>query len=304
MNKSIRIIGMAALVLLLVVSCKKENQDGSRKVTLKAGVESPSGKTYVDASWRVHWNQGDKIRVNNNLMDLEEMEVGDIWATFVCNDWVGPLPGETPSLYAIAPAAEQKSWTNTEGKTCWKSRVTIPANQTLTYCQSNLPQGILVEAGSTVLNFQNLVNIYRLPVYTEGDVTITKVTMEKIPAIGDNYPLVADIWFPHFGVDWSNVERIGGESFIITLDCGDGVKISNSSTQLGATYFNFVAFPVPWNDVEFKLYNGENLVATITKHIDDVWDEETQTLKNPIEHNRVYSIFAKPEADPLEAYKI
>lgn len=299
MNKSIRIIGMAALVMLIAVSCKKENKDESKRVTLRAGMESPSGKTHIDNQWRTLWDNGDKIRVNGNLMYMESTENGNLWATFACDNWQGGLPGVTPSLYAIAPAADQKSWVNSQGKTCWKSRITIPANQSLDYYQSNLPQGILAENGVTTLNFQNLVNIYRLPVYTEGEKTITKVTMEKIPTNDTDYPLVADIWFPHFGIDWTNVERVGGESYIITLNCGEGVKISKDSSMNGATYFNFVALPVPWNDLQFKLYSGETLVATINKHIDNLSDGSS-----PIEHNRVYTIYAEPEAETLVAYKI
>ena len=67
MRKSLKLMGMAAMVLLLAVSCKKEKQDEGRKTVFTAGIEQGTGKTYVHddgSQYGLYWSDGDAIKVN------------------------------------------------------------------------------------------------------------------------------------------------------------------------------------------------------------------------------------------------
>lgn len=299
MNKSIRIIGMAALVLLLAVSCKKEKQDENRKVTLSAGIVNNSGKHHIEwgTKW-THWDEGDVILVNNNEMVITQ-GWGSNEAQFTCDDWHGLLPEET-ILYAISPATEQKPYQGVDGLS-WKSKVTVPQNQD--YLKDNvqqpLPMGVSAMIGAGALNFQQLTNVYCLPVYFEKDREsigkITKVEMIKnpqaapsakdndIPGPEANY-IAGEIWYPHQGTETELVEVISG-SESITLNCKteqfpDGIDINGSTS----TNFHFVAFPVQMkNGITFKFYTADSSdpVAIINKSLGE----------SSIDINRYYTLY-------------
>ena len=291
MNKSIRIMGIAAMVLLLAVSCKKEKQEESRRVTLTAGIESNTGKTYIYYNPNVEdtgpftcWIKGDEIMVNGNRMYMvgepEQSVDHPEWyhsATFQCDNWKGDVPGSKITLYAIFPATQQEPYTDNQGNECYKSRVTLPMEQTYigdNDFMHNLPMGMSNKGLS--INFHNLSNVYRLPVYAQNDITITKVVMRKnevtnfnpiqvgidqdqnpIYLTPDNLDIVGDIWYPHFGSETQNIEIIGGNSHEITLNCKtedypNGVTISKGSAA--PTIFSFAAFPVQLTaGIEFDL---------------------------------------------------
>ena len=75
MKKSFKIMGMAAMVLLLAVSCKKENKDennGEAKfMTFTAGISQGNGKTYLNGS-NLLWSEGDMININGSQFTLTE----------------------------------------------------------------------------------------------------------------------------------------------------------------------------------------------------------------------------------------
>lgn len=289
------------MVMLLAVSCKKENQDGTRKVTLTAGIESNSGKHHFDPTGhKAYWDEGDKIMVNGNVMNLVERQAENTWATFSCNNWVGLLPSET-ILYAISPATEQKSYEGEDGLS-WKSRVTLPLTQdymeTEDFFKKPLPMGISDNEHGTSLNFHNLANVYCLPVYfNKSNVNapvITKVEMiknkvnvsgSKDDIVPDDLDIVGDIWYPHFGSEVAGIEIIDGcSSHKITLNCKtsefpNGVTISNTSAK--PTNFYFTAFPVQLSEgITFNFYSEETLVASFEKPI-----------SSKIDYNRIYTLY-------------
>lgn len=307
MNKSIRIIGMAAMVMLLAVSCKKENQDGQRKVTLTAGIESNSGKHHFDPDQKkAFWDEGDKIMVNGNIMNLVQRDANNTWGTFTCNNWDGLLPGQTV-LYAISPATEQKDYEGEEGK-AWKSRVSIPLTQEFMdkedFFKKPLPMGISDRPddddkdGVITLNFHNLANVYCLPVCNSNPSLdpITKVEMikndvnvtdSKGDIVPDDLDIVGDIWYPHYGSETANIEIIDGcSSHTITMNCKtekykNGVTVGNTTTT-----FYFTAYPVQLSEgITFNFYTGSEgnvLVASFVKEIN-----------SKIDYNRIYTLYKK-----------
>lgn len=287
MKKSIIVVGMAAVLLMLAASCKKENS--TSKVVLRAGIEGSPSKTYVDVAGPfTSWKETDKILVNGNEMYITERhaisygtegQTGYHTADFACDNWKGSKPSSSTQLYAISPAIAQSQ--NNDGT--WKSKISLPATQTYIAngIMDDLPMAVS-NAGS-VLNFHNLTCIYGVPVRTDkqGGLEINKVELVCADA-NPQYPLVAEAWYPHYGNELQDVEIIGGQSTTITLNCGEnGVLIP--TTKDGIEFF-FAAFPVPVKNLDIKFYQGNELVATINKELSGV-----------PEANRIYDLVESPE---------
>lgn len=313
-------MGIAAMVLLLAVSCKKENQEQSRQVTLTAGIENNAGKSYIYLGTPgpyTCWNEGDAIMVNGNYMYMDgkpdhapSLPNCISYANFKTDNWKGNLPDGNIVLFAIFPATEQKTYKDDQGNTAYKSRVTLPMEQTYigdNDFMHNLPMGMSNK--NTSINFQNLSNVYRLPVYntSESDITITKVVMRKNTVtdfnpislgqdeqgnpmflVPDNLDIVGDIWYPHFGSETQNIEIIGGNSHEITLNCKtsaypNGVTISKNKNA--ATIFSFAAFPVQLTaGIEFDFYKEGDTDGNPSYRI-------TKPVENKIDYNRIYELY-------------
>ena len=78
MKKVTRILGLCALMALVTVSCKKnENTKGS--VTFKASITQPTGdaKTHIGDDNYLMWNEGDAIKVYNTAGEAETFTTSD-----------------------------------------------------------------------------------------------------------------------------------------------------------------------------------------------------------------------------------
>ena len=73
MKKSFKMLGMAAMVLLLAVSCKKENKNGfngeTKFMTFSAGISQGNGKTYLN-DHTLLWSEVDEININSQKFTL------------------------------------------------------------------------------------------------------------------------------------------------------------------------------------------------------------------------------------------
>lgn len=289
MKKSIIVVGMAAALLMLVASCKKDNS--TSKVVLRAGIVDSPSKTYVDVSGPfTSWDENDHIMVNGNEMYVSERhetpygtgQIGYHTADFTCNNWKGHLPDGTIQLYAISPAAEQVQ--NNDGT--WKSKISLPATQQ--YIENGFMDDLPMAVSNmgTVLNFQNLTCVFGVPVRTESNGLIIRKV--ELTCADSQYPLVAQAWWPHWGeesLDLDQVEIISGDSRTITLDCGDGVVIP---TDTKGIEFYFASFPVLPKDSELDINfyvnkNNAEPVATIHK-----------ILSGKTEPNSIYDLVESP----------
>lgn len=294
MKKSIIVVSMAAVLLMLVASCKKENS--TSKVVLRAGIASSPAKTYVDmGNLQTSWKEEDHIRVNGNEMSISQRygahNVYDK-ADFVCENWNGPVPTSSTQLYAIYPATEQRC-TDVEHN-IWESKVSLSATQP--YVENgfmdNLPMGVSTANEELAMNFHNLTTVFGVPVRTDAEnVYVNKVVMEKVMLNPENakvdgtgnYPLVASMWYPHAGTEVDKIEVIGGESYSITVESKNPVLIPTTST---GTEFYFVAFPVDMpNGVKFHFYNND---VEICDPIYKTWTD------GKVEPNTVYDLVEYP----------
>lgn len=320
MNRLLRIMGMTAMVLLLIVSCKKEKQNdsqGAKMVTLTAGIEQANSKIHMNiANTTSYWDDGDEILVNGNKLTASRIYAENTMAEFK-GLWNGDGP-KGVQLYAIYPALEQQA----NGEKAWKSRVKLPKEQNYydndVKIETGWPMG--VSDYTTSLSFHNLANVYGIPVYTkQGDFpTITKVTMEKITDpdneyVGgiinesygnDTYPLVADIWYPHTGTQYNDVTIYdeSASSYTITLNCSNGgVRVSSKEQVVpddpsnSATEFFFAAYPVqlPYGII-FTFYHDDDVVSKIYKNIGN----------NKIDNNRFYDMVPNPDPNDRTAYRL
>lgn len=293
MKKSIIVVGIAAFALLFATSCKKENL--TSKVVLKAGIESSPAKTYVDIVGPfTSWSENDHILVNGNEMYISEryetkyqdenhvLKVGYHTADFTCDNWNGPKPGVETQLYAIYPATKQEQ--NANGT--WKSLVSLPATQLYRDggFMDNVPMA--VSNSGSLLNFKNVTCVLGVPVRTDKtNLHITKVVLRNMDS--EPSPLVADIWYPHWGNETQNIEIIGSESSEITLKISenqnDGVLIQ---TDNKGTEFYFVVFPVSVSKLQIDFYSGNERVASISK-----------TLSGELEAGTIYDLVKNPNPD-------
>lgn len=276
MKKNFRIIGVAATIMLLAISCQKEKQ--TQIVTLKAGVESPAGKTYIQGTI-THWNLDDEIMVNGNKLKVKDIrqvpgiqEGTSIEYGIIEGPWEGDLPGSGCYLCGISPASTQNR--NTDDND-WYSLVSVPASQPFVFngIMDNLPMACRTTDPNN-LSFHQLTTIFRLGVYAEESRTVGKVVMEKITEkpdglVGNIYyddnPIAATFYYPHAGTDLQNVELVDAGSWNITVDCGkDGVVVDEEPT-----YFHFVTLPVQMGyGIIFHFYDqNNNEIATLNKSI-------------------------------------
>ena len=292
MKKSIRIIGMAAMVMLLTVSCKKEKQNETQTFSIKAGIESPAGKTYLDSDYHAYWKNTDKITVQGNTLSIKEMGYQNMSATFE-GSWdlsLSPLPDGQNYINAVTPATQQKK-ISTGG---WASLVSVPKVQP--YIKNSFMDDLPMGCRSNTYNnlqFHNLTTVFRIQVYAASSQKVYSVVMEKnlddpiLPPqpnrYFDNNPLAATVWYPHAGDDLQDAEIVESEntSYTITVDCGDGVDISTQESM--PTVFHFVTWPVQMDHgiiFHFKDKDG-NDIAVIRKDIKSV---------DKVEQNRVYTV--------------
>ena len=75
MKKSLKMMGIAAMVLLFAVSCKKEKQNEgqgeTRTLTFTAGISQGNSKTWVDGG-TLYWSENDQININGTTFKLIE----------------------------------------------------------------------------------------------------------------------------------------------------------------------------------------------------------------------------------------
>lgn len=313
MKKSIRIMGMAALVMLLAISCKKEKQEGNKKITVKAGVESVA-KPYVNFASPTNiylcWEKDDAIMINGNELAMKELGPNYKEALFE-GDWVGPEPDGIIELRGITPInrnhiskGHYPQKTNDQGN--WVSLAEVPKKQIYINegnrrFMNDFPMGVY---NTTIdnLQFASLVSAFCINVYnsTGNSIKISKVVMSKDESGDDRLSLAGLIYHPHVGDDsWKPdyLEIINDEnkSDNIELTCPN-IEVSNSYDN--PTAFYFVAWPVQFaNGVRFDFYDDEEkCIATINKALNSYTTQE----------GRIYTLCENPDdnSNPAKPYDL
>ena len=151
-------LGMAAMVLLLAVSCKKENKEEAsgetKAMTFTAGISQGNGKTYLEGQ-KLLWSEGDVININNHDFTLTEGKGTN----------KGVFTGEATEAdfyYAVYPSSG-----TLDGNT---ATITLPAEQPYvagSFYKDIAPMVAMTD-DSKSLTFTNVCGLLRLDVNKIG----------------------------------------------------------------------------------------------------------------------------------------
>ncbi|MBQ0129484.1 MAG: hypothetical protein KBT57_06560 [bacterium] len=243
MKRTLRLVGMAAMVLLLAVSCKKEEKNNGEKqmMTFSAGIEQGNSKTGLlpngDHAFNQVWTADDAINVNGESVVIDEKCAGYSTGTFTGEVIVAP------KYYAVYP-----SNATLEGST---ATFTLPASQNYvadSYASNLAP--LAAVSDNQQLTFKNLCGLMELSL-DASDVTVTQLVLScDRPICGTASPFDMD----KLDSETLTMPSEAGKS--ITLNCGnDGVSGKAAS-------FVFVLPPVESGnfslEVHYKKANDEN----------------------------------------------
>ena len=251
MRKSLKLMGMAAMVLLLAVSCKKEKQDEGRKTVFTAGIEQGTGKTYVHddgSQYGLYWSDGDAIKVNGVECALTS-GAGKTSGTFE-----GDVE-EKEKYYAVYPSSAGFAGTT--------ATFNIPETQAFadgTFASQTAP--MVAESGSEKsFTFTNLCGILDIRLYGT-DVTVNKVVLTATGAsIAGEYTY--DFTNSEAGLVQAGAKGDGNNT--ITMD---GCNKVIGATESAPTSFVFVLPPAELAQLQIDVYANDGVTPALTKTID------------------------------------
>lgn len=257
-------ISMAAL-LMMAVSCKKENKTSDKGEGFRATIESHSGdsKTHLEGL-AVKWDNGDAIKVLSNTCTEGADFSTDATSSPALFEATGDLPANfyTPLYTGFYPAAAFSG-----------NQLTLPATQT--YVENTFANGanpMAATSNTTQLDFKNVCGVLKLQFYSEEDcqvqiISITSDTGEKLYGTG-TVTLTGGI--PTLGT-LSN----GGST--LTLICGeDGIALSKDVSKPTAFYF-----VVPASTL------GTSFTVKVTEIDGKVWTKTANSTQNLIARSKI-----------------
>ena len=269
MKKSFKIIGMAAMVLLLAVSCKKENKDDvsgeTKAMTFTAGIGQGNGKTYLDGS-KLLWSGGDVININGNPFTLTEGEGTN----------KGVFNGEAEEkdlYYAVYPAS------NTLDNDI--ATITLPAEQP--YVDGSFAMGVAPMVAMTGDNksftFTNVCGLLRLDFQSITE-PVKKIKLES----AKNEYLAGEGTVEIMG-DGNEVFVLtddSGNSKAITMEIADGITDQHQivfvlpagtlTTGFNAYFYAEIADEVPFDNIStganMGIVAGQMNVVTVSHMVE------------------------------------
>ena len=275
MRKSLKLMGMAAMVLLLAVSCKKEKQDEGRKTVFTAGIEQGTGKTYVHddgSQYGLYWSDGDAIKVNGVECALKS-GAGKTSGTFE-----GDVE-EKEKYYAVYPSSAGFAGTT--------ATFNIPETQAFadgTFASQTAP--MVAESGSEKsFTFTNLCGILDIRLYGT-DVTVNKVVLTATGAsIAGEYTY--DFTNSEAGLVQAGAKGDGNN----TIEMDDCDKVIGT-TEIAPTSFVFVLPPAELTELKIDVYANDGVMPALTKTIDNLTITAGQAYCN----TTPYKVEAEPVA--------
>ena len=246
-------MGMAAMVLLLAVSCKKENKnDGqgeTKAMTFTAGISQSGSKTYADG-YNLKWSVGDVININGDPFTLTEGE----------NTASGKFDGTTTEMglyYAVYPYKDG----NTVDPATGIATITLPAEQPFvegTFAKDVAPM-VAKTDDSKSFRFTNIFGALKINVCGGKDesFTVNKIVLQS-----------ADPEENLAGKGTVTIDGSGNEKLVITEDGTKAITLtfaeSQSITFDGNTTHSFV-FVLPDGSLKHgfnvDLYYGDEMVS-------------------------------------------
>lgn len=213
MKKTLRLIGLCALVMLAAVSCKKNEE---KNVTFQATLTQPSSdsKTHIDANNNLVWNSGDQIKVYT--ADNTEASAA-VFSTTSNNTMTATFSGtltESASYTAFYPA---------EGVTVSGSKILMPLNAMQTFVDGNMASGaypMYATGTGETFTFHSPAGLLMLKFMGSGTIGSVELTDKNGANLAGNYEVDPA----------NNTCTFVGNATTVTLNCGEGVAL-NTETE-------------------------------------------------------------------------
>ena len=216
MKKIVRTLGLCALVMLALVSCKKKEE--SAVMTFRASISQPTSdaKTYLDSDHYLYWNSGDAIKV----YAIDENDTTS--AVFTTQDnavKVATFSGniaQSDNYYALYPAGMFSDFIDDE------TRISATVSPTQQFVPNGIATNAYLMAAKNVersleFKFQGLFGLLAIPM--KGNVTIGSIELTDAW-----FDLWGDVPFKLNQLSWDDLKG-GSDSRsdlkTITLECGD-----------------------------------------------------------------------------------
>ena len=276
MKRTLRLVGMAALVLLLAVSCKKEekktveNEEGLVMKTFGTGIaQNGDAKTGLvpgtDGNrFNQKWFNSDKITVSSVAGESATTQTFD-FESFTSQDestatFTGLVKPDAQTYYAFYPAANDngpvKSSYNEGTKTV---TFTLPGTQTYvenSYATDFAPMVATATSDDERLMFDNLCGLFEFRVFTDQDFecTLTEVQLDALAPAEGTAPSICGSYQYTFGEEGGlKPASSKGATNQIILNCGN-LPVSHSSVN--PTSFIFVIPPTRFEHGFSLTYRG------------------------------------------------
>lgn len=204
MKRTFSLLGLTAMVLLLTVSCKKEEKDGTTIVRLNAGIEQQTGgKHFINlVDYEQFWTKGDKIKVNQiefTAVSVDNPEHHQGYSVFEGKISEGAT-FEQP-YYGVYPSSSEMFLWDGEEEEHWKKGnhcLGIEFKDQQNYVAGSFdPQAAPLAGVSRYgkINFQNMYSLLEFDLYSGGSepLTISKLKFISGTDIGTNHAAVAGI---------------------------------------------------------------------------------------------------------------
>lgn len=272
MNK-LSMAGMA-LLLLLAVSCKKDNKNEIENAGsgFRAIVENHGGdsKIHLNEDLSVEWDNGDAILVKSQSYPRPKRFTTTGSGTTVDFETATSLPPNfyEPPYTAYYPVGNATS--GFEG-----DQLTLPATQTY-FTATSFANGVnpmMAQSTSTLLLFKNVCGVLKLKLhsteaYNVDNITITSNTGEKLWGTGT----------VTFADDIPSLGTLSDGGSTLTLDCG-GIAMSTRSTE--PSVFHFV---VPVNTL------GTSFTVTVNATNGKKWIKTANSSQNKIVRSKITAL--------------
>lgn len=230
---------LSALCALALIACAKSDEDmvvvpATAPETIYASFEEPTTRTFVEQDQYLRWHAEDEISFFSTTYNLQyrfQGNTGDNNGSFtkITTDLV--TGNALANNYAVYPYAASTAISD-EGVIS----VTLPATQA--YAENSFGRGANTMVAATngtmdnVLRFKNAGGYLKLQLYGT-DVTVKSITLQgnKGEKIAGEATITAA-----YGND-PVVTMADTATDIVTIDCGEGVTLSNDATTPTTFWF-------------------------------------------------------------------
>lgn len=270
-----------SLILLLVMAsgCTQDVLVEIESSSIKGRIFSASfdqddTRTYVEEGNLLRWNAGDQISLfDGNTLNSQyqfDGETGDNAGTFSLVNAPFGTVNDLSCHYALYPYKETTSMSD-------NGTISYTFPDTQNYAENSFGLGantmvaVTKDTDDTFLKFKNVGGYLKLQLYGE-DVVVKSITLK-----GNNDEKLAgnSTITPIYGQD-PTIGMANNARTSITLDCGDGVRIS--TTEDDATVFWFVVPPITFES-GFTIVINNTIDMTFSKSTTNVISIERNVIQ-------------------------